>query len=189
MEEAPELDGRTLKVRMFNDGYIVLHGAVARPRCEAVLQAIGDDLGVRLDDPPSWRRVSAEVDQVPLWGHQAQWDIRQDPAIHKVWSGIWGTDRLWADRNSCRFSPPRHPDRPGAEPLRLHWDVDPRDRTNQWYPGILALTDAGPGEGGFRCAPHCFTTGTAGRPTVQSGRGVASTAWRTPMQARSSRFR
>jgi hypothetical protein len=64
---------------------------------------------------------------------------------------VWGTEKLWADRNSCRFTPPFRPGRAG--PLRLHWDADPWDTTLQWFPGILALTDAQVGEGGFCCAP------------------------------------
>jgi ectoine hydroxylase-related dioxygenase (phytanoyl-CoA dioxygenase family) len=65
---------------------------------------------------------------------------------------VWGTEKLWVDRNSCRFTPPFRPGR--ADPLRLHWDVDPWDTTRQWFPGILALTDADVGAGGFCCAPR-----------------------------------
>jgi hypothetical protein len=119
--------------------------------CDKVLEAFGTELGIWLDDPTTWDRVSNEIDQLPLWGHQSQWDIRQLPQIHQIWTMVWGTERLWADRNSCRFTPPWRPGRAG--PLKLHWDVDPRDTSVQWFPGILALTDADAGQGGFRCAP------------------------------------
>lgn len=117
------LDARGLQAALFNDGYPVFRRAVPTKRCQAVLDAIAQDLGISADDPESWDRVSAELDQVPLWGHQSQWDIRQDSAIHRVWSAVWGTQRLWIDRNSCRFTPPWQTGR--ADPLALHWDADP----------------------------------------------------------------
>jgi Phytanoyl-CoA dioxygenase (PhyH) len=145
------IDARALRAALFNDGYTVFRHAVTTQQCQAVLDAIAQDLGIRVDDPDSWDRVSGELDQVPLWGHQSQWDIRQDPSVHRIWSAVWGTERLWAARDSCRFTPPWRPGR--AEPLSLHWDVDPRDPEIYWYQGIVALTDTAAGEGGFCCAP------------------------------------
>jgi hypothetical protein len=43
-----------------------------------VLDAIADNLGITVHDPSTWDRVSTDVDQVPRWGHQSQWDIRED---------------------------------------------------------------------------------------------------------------
>lgn len=148
---SPSIDRRALRAGLHDDGYVVFRGAVTPDRCDAVLGAIADELDLRVGDPASWDNVSSELDEVPLRGHQSQWDIRQDPAIHRIWSAVWGNERLWADRNACRFTPPWRPGR--AEELALHWDLDPRDASTQWYPGILALTDAGPSEGGFCCAP------------------------------------
>lgn len=148
-----EFDVREIRAGLFNEGYVVLRGAVPKARCDAVLRAIDEELGIRVDDESTWDRVSTELDEVPLWGHQSQWEIRQDPAIYRIWVTVWGTERLWAARTSCRFTPPRRPGHRAAEPLPLHWDVDPWDPETQWFPGILALTDAAPGEGGFRCSP------------------------------------
>jgi len=133
------------------DGYAVYREAVPVPMCEAVLGAIADELGIRVDDPGSWDRVSGYVDQVPLWGHQSQWDIRQLPVLHRIWSDIWGTEQLWVDLNSCRFTPPWRPGR--ADRLQIHWDVDPWNDQVCWRPGVLALTDAGPAAGGLCCVP------------------------------------
>jgi len=146
-----ELDARAIRAALFNDGYVVIREVVPKEMCEAVLEAFGTELEIWMGDLASWDRVSTEIDQVPLWGHQSQWDIRQLPEVHRVWTMVWGTEKLWADRNSCRFTPPFRPGRAG--PLRLHWDADPWDTTLQWFPGILALTDAQVGEGGFCCAP------------------------------------
>lgn len=43
-----------------------------------------------------------------------------------------------------------------ADALPVHFDQDPRDTTQHWFPGIVALTDAPEGHGGFRCAPPWF---------------------------------
>ncbi len=145
------IDVKAVRSGLANDGYLVFRDAVPTAHCRAVLDAIGHDLGIWADDPDSWDRVSAEIDQVPLWGHQSQWDIRQLPGLYDIWRAIWGSGRLWVDRNSCRFTPPWRPGR--ADALPLHWDVDPRDRDLHWYQGILALTDCPLGSGGFRCAP------------------------------------
>jgi len=133
------------------DGYVVVPGAVPAAMCQAVLDAIAAELGISVDDPATWDRVSSEIDQIPMWGHQSQWDIRQLPQLHRIWADIWGRDALWVDLNSCRFTPSWRPGR--ADRLPIHWDVDPWDDQVQWYPGVVALTDAGPGEGGFRCVP------------------------------------
>ena len=145
------MDAKAIRLALANDGFFVVKAAVPVPMCEAVLDAISEDLRISVDDPASWDRVSAKVDQLPVWGHQSQWDIRQLSSLHTLFSEIWGTPRLWADRNSCRFTPPWRPGR--ADPLPIHWDVDPRDRQQLWYQGALALTDAPLGGGGFRCVP------------------------------------
>ncbi len=137
-----------------DEGYGVFAGAVPVGLCDAVVDAIGTECGVRLHDPATWSTNSAEIDQVPLWADQAQWDIRQLPRLHEIWSAVWGRADLWADMNSCRVTPPW---RDGiADALPIHFDVDPRDATQQWFPGLVALTDAPAGHGGFRCVPSLY---------------------------------
>lgn len=145
------IDVQAVRSGLNNDGYIVFRNAVPTAPCQAVLEAIGHELDIWIDKPSSWERVSHEIDQVPLWGHQSQWNIRELSDLHAIWSAVWGTERLWVDRNSCRFTPPWQPGR--ADALPLHWDVDPRDREQQWYQGFVALTASPAGCGGFRCAP------------------------------------
>lgn len=146
-----EIDARALRAGLFNDGHVVFRNAVPIAMCQSVLDAIGSELGIWVHDPATWDRVSGEIEEVPLRGHQSQWDIRQLPELYAIWSAVWGTKALWVDRNSCRYTPPWREGR--AEPLPIHWDVDPHDPGVLWYPGILALTDAPPGAGGFCCAP------------------------------------
>ncbi len=146
-----EIDARALRAGLMNDGHVVFRNAVPVGLCRAVLNAIGTELGIWVDDPQTWDRVSSDIEEVPLRGHQSQWDIRQLPDLYAIWTAVWGTDRLWVDRNACRYTPPWREGR--AEPLPLHWDVDPLDPDVLWYQGILALTDAPAGAGGFCCAP------------------------------------
>jgi len=145
------IDAKAVRSALTNDGFIVFPQAVPVADCHAVLDAIGHDLGIWIDDPDTWDRVSHDIDQVPIWGHQSQWNIRQRRHLHTIWTTVWGTHRLWVDRNSNRFTPPWRPGR--ADALPLHWDLDPRDRNHLWYQGLVALTDAPEGAGGFRCAP------------------------------------
>jgi hypothetical protein len=145
------IDARSIRTSLSNDGYIAFRGAVPSEFCERILQAIGDELGIWLREPASWDRVSSELDQIPLWGHQSQWNMRQLPELYEIWKTVWGTEHLWVARDSCRFTPPWGPGR--ARELPLHWDVDPRDRSLQWFPGLIALTDTPTGAGGFRCSP------------------------------------
>ena len=133
------------------DGFAVFANAVPKRQCEAVLEAIASVCRVDVDDPTTWKNISTEIDQVPLWNHQALWDIRQLPLLYDIWSRIWGRSDLWTDLNSCRVTPPIG--RGGAQPLPIHLDVDPRDTSVRWFPGIVALTDARAEEGGFCCAP------------------------------------
>jgi hypothetical protein len=93
-------------------------------------------------------------DLIPIWGHQAQWDIRQHPGLYRLWATLWGTDALHVSLDSCRFTPPW---RPGyAEPYGIHWDHDPWDERTGFLQGVLALTDTAANQGGFRCVPSLY---------------------------------
>jgi hypothetical protein len=135
-------------------GHVVLRDAVPAERCDAVIDALAGVLGLEFDDPSTWERISPLLDMVPMWGHQSQWEIRQLPKLYEAWATIWGRQDLWVDINSCRVTPPWSAGR--ADALPIHFDVDPHDTTQRWYPGLVALTDAPAGHGGFRCVPSLF---------------------------------
>jgi len=93
-------------------------------------------MDVPVHNQSRWHEYGGKArDLVPIWGHQAQWDIRQHPDLHRIWATLWKTDRLRVWLDSCRFTPPW---KPGfAEPLRIHWDYDPwnaemRNPTGRW---------------------------------------------------------
>ena len=94
-----------------------------------------------------------------MWGHQAQWDIRQHPTLHTVWSTLWGTSALLVTLDRCRFTPPW---RDGQnQPLSLHWDHNPHDMSLRWIQGVVTLRDCPAGAGGFRCVPTLYRTPSA----------------------------
>jgi len=136
-------------------GWARIAGAVPRALCDALVAALERELGVPVRDPARWSRYGGPTPElVPLWGHQAQWDIRQHPALHGIWSELWGTEALRVTLDSCRFTPPWQPGH--AEPLELHWDHDPHDPALEFIPGVLALTDTAADQGGFRCVPALY---------------------------------
>jgi hypothetical protein len=65
------INARVVRSALFHNGYIVFRGVAASVLCQAVLDAIGHELDIYVDDPSSWSRISDEIDQVPLWGHQS----------------------------------------------------------------------------------------------------------------------
>ena len=108
-----------------------------------------------MHDQLRWHEYGGEPhDLVPIWGHQAQWDIRQHPDLHRIWATLWKTDRLRVWLDACRFTPPW---RPGfAEPLGIHWDYDPWNAEMRMFQGVVALTDTAVNQGGFRCVPSLY---------------------------------
>jgi hypothetical protein len=168
-----ELDASAIRTALFNDGYVVIREVVPKEMCEAVLEAFRTELEIWMGDPASWDRVSIEIDQVPLWGHQSQWDIRQLPEVHRVWTMVWGTQKLWADRNSCRFTPPFRPGRAG--PLRLHWDVDPWTRRFSGFRASWRSPTPRSARAGSAVPRGSWPTETAGRPHGRWSSGAPST--------------
>jgi Phytanoyl-CoA dioxygenase (PhyH) len=86
-----------------------------------------------------------------MWGHPAQWAIRQLPLLYEAWSELWGTSDLLVSLDRCRFTPPWRDGEPPPQPI--HWDHDPHDRELRYIQGAVALTATGVGHGGFRCVP------------------------------------
>lgn len=140
------------KQHFHEQGWARVAGAVPRALCDAAVGVLERECGVPVNDPAHWSEYGGDGrDLVPLWGHQALWDIRQHPALHAIWSALWGTQALWVTLDSCRFTPPWSPGH--ADALPLHWDHDPHDAAARNIQGVLALTDTAADQGGFRCLP------------------------------------
>jgi hypothetical protein len=138
--------------RFEREGWLCVPGAVPSELCERLVAVLDRDLRLPLREPVRWGQFGGPMgDLIPLWGHQAQWDIRQHPNLHRVFATLWGTSALLVTLDSCRFTPPW---RPGfAEPGDIHWDHDPWNPKFSSIQGVVALTDTAVDQGGFRCVP------------------------------------
>src|SRR2546421_8627594 len=98
------------------DGYTVAEQVVDPALVNGVLAGVEEVSGVVLDDASSWPAVGG---MLPIWGHQALWDVRQHPPVHAAFAAVCGTKELWVsmDRVSVKA--------PGGQALPIHWDVDP----------------------------------------------------------------
>jgi hypothetical protein len=136
-------------------GWVRIEAAVPAALCEQLVNVLESELEVPINDPSRWDSYGGPMqDLIPIWGHQAQWDIRQHPNLHGIWSALWGTERLCVSLDSCRFTPPWKPGQ--AEPYGIHWDQDPWDANKRMFQGVLALTDTDTSQGGFRCVPSLY---------------------------------
>jgi hypothetical protein len=99
------------KAHFEQHGWARMEGAVPRALCDAAVTALERERGVPIQDPARWpEHLGPMRDLVPIWGHQALWDIRQLPRLHAIWSALWGTEALLVSLHSCRFTPPWPPD-------------------------------------------------------------------------------
>ena len=136
-------------------GWMRIEGAVPVRLCKRLVEALEVELDVPVHDRSRWHEYGGEPrDFVPIWGHQAQWDIRQHPDLHRIWAALCETDRRGVSLDSCRFTPPWQPG--FAEPYGIHWDHDPGDAGKRMFQGVVALTDTAADQGGFRCVPSLF---------------------------------
>jgi hypothetical protein len=132
-------------------GWMHIESAVPVRLCERLVEVLEAEMDVPVHDQLRWHEPR---DLIPIWGHQAQWDIRQHPDLHRIWAALWKTDRLAVSLDSCRFTPPW---RPGfAEPPHIHWDYDPWNPEMRMLQGVVALTDTTANQGGFRCVPSLY---------------------------------
>ncbi len=154
------------------NGYVVIKDVVPEELLEGVRRAIWTHLGVDGEGPDDWYSVPPRKNNdrtgtsppitggggVKLSAHQpALWATRQYPKVHRVFTEILGTEKLWASFDRANMKPPVRPENPEWDQpgLPVHWDLDtikvnPVPLTVQ---GVLCLTDTDENQGGFVCAP------------------------------------
>lgn len=141
----------------FNEnGYIKVKGVVPEAKCAAVVDAIFDFLGMDPGDRQDcYREPHRTSGFVELYHHPAMWEVRQEPAVHEVFSELWDREDLWVSLDRVGFKPPPHADHPDYDhPGFVHWDAD----TANWpFPfslqGVLYLTDTSEQQGGWQGVP------------------------------------
>jgi hypothetical protein len=144
-----------------SQGYAVLRGLLPSEIVSRARDAVLDFVGANRYDPESWQDAGGRCPRgfVPLWDHQALWDIRQSPALYEVLSALLGTEDLWVTFDRCHFKPPYVPGGAGTATALCHfghWD-EPHGRwPNMPFQAAVSLTDTPPEQGAFVCAPELY---------------------------------
>ena len=145
------------------NGYIVIKGAISIVQAAKTADFLWEFEEKKPEDPSTWyTHARAEIQMkelvntgmVEVYNHQTLWSNRHSSSIHKAFSDIWGTEKLWVtiDRANLNF-----PNKPGLEYKGfIHWDYDPQTNP-QNVQGVLALADQTDEQmGGFQCVPWLF---------------------------------
>ena len=134
-------------------GFTLVAGVIPTACTTRLLNALEEVSSVDYGDPGTWHSLPESYPGIiPSHHHQAQWDIRQHPRLHQVFSALWGTQVLWVTMDRIGFVPPLRP--ADAEGSSLHWDLNPAAEST--YQAIVYLTDAGPERAPFCAAPQVF---------------------------------
>jgi ectoine hydroxylase-related dioxygenase (phytanoyl-CoA dioxygenase family) len=138
------------------NGYVVLKKAVPQAYLTAVVDATWQFLQMRRDEPSDWYNWPGwhlpRSGMVQIFHQQSLWNVRQHPKIHRAFSQLFGTEKLWVSLDRVNMNPPALPEDDWEG--MIHWDVDPDD-----YPsplelgGVLCLEDTSEVQGGFQCVP------------------------------------
>ena len=154
----PEPGGSALEA----DGYIVVPTGLPRSILEAVVDDIWRHTGATPHDPATWYQptiIRPRAGMVEMYHYQSMWDVRQHPAVYRIFRDLHCTEELWVSIDRVAFKPPARPEQPGYDqPGFIHWDTD----INR-YPdipfrlqGVLALEDTSADMGGFHCVPSIY---------------------------------
>jgi len=134
-------------------GFTRIEGVIAVELAAAVLTALQDVSAVDYRHPASWYWLPESYPGIiPSHHHQSQWNIRQDPRLHEVFSQLWGTPVLWVTMDRIGFVPPLRPEEKLSS--QIHWDLDPLGEPI--YQAIVYLTDAPPERAPFSAVPSVF---------------------------------
>ena len=132
-------------------GYVVLPNIVPQANVDAVINAIWTFLQVDRNDPETWYDAPiSKHGMLEMYQHQSLWDNRQHPDIHRAFTDIWGTEKLWVSIDRANMNPPaRQPD--WDYQGMFHWDVDvSQDPLPFSVQGVLFLADTAEHAAGLR---------------------------------------
>lgn len=149
------VEGLTAEELAFWDenGYVVVHDAVAAADRDAAAAAIYEFLDASPEEPESWygRKFGVSI-WVPLLRHPAFLANRRSPRLVKAFAQIWGREDLWATVDQGGLNPPERDDWKFPGP-HVHWDVTIAPPHRLGVQGILYLTDTPAEQGAFSCIP------------------------------------
>lgn len=143
--------------RFFDEhGYVVVDNVIPTADCEAVIDALFAFLGMDRNAPSDWyREPLRRGGMVEIYQHQALWNTRQNPQMHRLFAELLGTERLCVTIDRVGFKPPYRSDHPEYDHHGFtHWDVDTSRLPLPFgVQGVLCLTDTEANMGGFSCVP------------------------------------
>jgi hypothetical protein len=135
------------------NGYVVVHDAVAADDRDAAAAAIYEILDADPADPDTWyRNKFGKTIWVPLLRHPAFIANRKAPRLVKAFAQLWSREDLWPTIDQGGFNPPERPgwEFPGPN---VHWDASLAPPHHFGVQGILYLTDTPTEQGAFCCIP------------------------------------
>ena len=139
------------------EGYVVLKGVVPGETCDAVVRMLYSYLSFDSDDPDGWYRAPLKKGgMLEIYQHQALWDVRQHPRVHRAFAELYGTEKLWVSLDRANFNPPARAEYPDYDHQgMLHWDIDPAAAHTEGLrvQGVVYLDDTPAERGGFCCVP------------------------------------
>ena len=145
------------KKHFYEEGYLMVPSVVPHDLCDAVIAATLDYVDVDLEDESTW--YYRQVDDhgiVPLHHHQALWDVRQYPALHEVFTDLYGTKDLFVSNDRVSFKPPASEQNKDWSREHVHWDCDPWSYNQLGMQGLVYLADTEEDQGAFSCVPSIF---------------------------------
>ncbi|KAJ1449224.1 hypothetical protein M885DRAFT_573081 [Pelagophyceae sp. CCMP2097] len=160
-------------------GFLAIPNVVPADLCKKASDAIYDYVGADRGEPESWYRNVLDIyadktadgnsphhgpcGMAQLCHDDALWEIRprprQCPAMHEVFSDVYGTRRLYVTADRCHFKPPEDADHAawsdaGAVHSGLHWDLDPSRLPVPFVvQGVVYLEDTPADRGALRVVP------------------------------------
>lgn len=185
------------------NGYLVVENAVPPDVARRAAAAIREFIGADDASPETWYRNTLDIytafeadGRRPLHGpcgmvqmshHETLWAIRQLPNLHRIFSDLYGTERLFVTADRAHFKPPedsKYPawSNPGDVHGGLHWDVN-TSKTEWPVPfavqGVVYLEDTPADSGPLQLVPgfherfeHFGSTEGDGREATEAGEAI-----------------
>jgi hypothetical protein len=135
------------------NGYVVVHNAVPRDQCTALVSSALEFIEMDNADPESWYPETPRgTSMIEMYHHQTMWDNRQTPRLYEAFTDLHGTEKLWVSIDRVSMNPPV---REGVweRELPLHWDMSLERPLRHGVQGVVLLTDTEVHQGGFECVP------------------------------------
>ena len=155
---------------------------VPKALCERSAAALCEFIGVDPEVPDTWHNyVTHGHGIIPLHHHQALWDVRQLPALHRIFSVIYETEKLWVSFDRGSFKVPSSFHESGYRMDAAHWDGDPRAPNELAVQGLVYLTDTPPKKARSRWCRSCT------QRSMNGSRSAAPTTKRADRTSRTTR--